>query len=64
MIKVVGLDDSLVKQISCKNCASILEYTNKEVDSTTWMDYSVGKSSGKETITCPVCQTKVLIRSW
>jgi hypothetical protein len=37
MVKVVGLDESAVKRITCVKCASILEYTESEVQ---WIKHS------------------------
>lgn len=31
MPKIVGRDDSAVKRVTCRKCASILEYTESEV---------------------------------
>ena len=63
MVKIVGKDESAVKRITCKGCASILEYTLCEVKELTWTDYG-GGPSGREWVDCPNCGHKVTIRSW
>lgn len=63
MVKVIGLDQSEVKRITCKNCASILEYTQNEVLITSGTDYG-GGSCGSHFLNCPTCSKKVIIKSW
>ena len=63
MAKVIGKDQSAVKRVTCKNCASILEYTNCEVQEYHGRDYS-GGPDGQEWIVCPECSKKVILRSW
>lgn len=63
MAQVVGKDTSFVKRITCKKCASILEYTLSEVKTVNGHDYS-GGPDGKEYIQCPSCNKEVIIRSW
>ena len=63
MAKVVGRDESVVKRVTCRNCASILEYTKNEVRSYHGTDYS-GGSDGQEWVDCPNCGGRAVIRSW
>lgn len=63
MVKVVGKDESAVKHITCKSCASILEYTLTEVKSYHGTDYG-GGSDGAEWVYCPNCGHEAIIRSW
>lgn len=63
MVQVVGKDASLVKRITCKNCASMLVYTLSEVKTINGRDYS-GGPDGREYIKCPSCNKQVIIRSW
>lgn len=63
MVQVVGKDQSAVKRVTCKSCASILEYTPSEVKKETGRDYS-GGSDGREWINCPSCGHEVILRSW
>ena len=63
MVKVVGRDESVVKRITCRGCASILEYTQNEVKSYHGRDIS-GGADGREWVNCPCCGGEVIIRSW
>ena len=63
MVNIIGKSPELMKKITCKNCASILEYTKSEVKIRNGQDYS-GGSDGMEYIKCPQCNKKVIIRSW
>lgn len=63
MVKVVGKDEKAVKRITCKSCASILEYTLNEVKSRHGTDYG-GGPDGCEWVDCPSCGNKAIIRSW
>ncbi len=63
MVKVVGRDEQAVKRITCKSCASILEYTLNEVKKYSSTDWS-GGPDGHEWIDCPTCGNEVIIRSW
>lgn len=63
MVKVIGRDVSAAKQVTCRKCASILEYTLSEVKEYHGRDYS-GGSDGQEWIDCPKCKSKVNLRSW
>lgn len=63
MVKVVGRDESAVKRITCRDCASVLEYTKKEVRSYHGTDYG-GGPDGQEWVDCPNCGGRAVIRSW
>jgi len=63
MIKVIGNDPDVVKRCTCKNCATILEYTQSDVDTHHGKDYS-GGSDGYEYILCPVCWKEVILKAW
>lgn len=58
MVKVVGRDERKVKRVTCKSCASILEYTESEVRSSVQYDYGGGSDTYRY-ITCPSCGSKV-----
>jgi len=47
-----------MKQCSCRNCASVLKYTEDEVKSQVVYDYS-GGSDVEKTIKCPACGYKI-----
>ena len=63
MVMVVGKDPAAVKRVTCRGCASILEYTTSEVQEYHGTDYS-GGSDGMEWVVCPNCGGKAVIRSW
>jgi hypothetical protein len=63
MVTVVGRDDSAVKRITCRGCASVLEYKRSEVKRRDGTDYS-GGADGAEWVDCPNCGDKAVIRSW
>lgn len=58
MVKVVGKDEKAVKRITCKNCASILEFTKSETRRVKYGDYS-GDSWYENIINCPVCNEEI-----
>jgi len=64
MAKVVGRDEGAVKHITCRECASRLEYTPGEVR-TLWSgkDYS-GGSDGAKGFDCPNCGKQVITERW
>lgn len=62
MIKVIGKDPSSVKMATCKNCASILEYTEGDTEKIKHSfdytgDYEISKG-----IRCPACGQPVLVK--
>lgn len=63
MVKVVGRDETAVKRVTCRSCASILEYNLSEVKEYHGTDYS-GGADGQEWVVCPNCSHKAIIRSW
>jgi len=63
MVKIVGKDESFVKRVTCRSCASILEYTLNEVREYHGTDYT-GGADGQEWVDCPNCGRKAIIRSW
>lgn len=54
MAKVVGRDEKAVKRSTCKNCASIIEYTPSEVITYHGGDYS-GDTYDCYKLMCPNC---------
>ncbi len=63
MAKVVGKDEKALKRITCKHCAAILEYEQREVKESHGTDYG-GGPDGMEWVDCPNCGDKAVIRSW
>lgn len=64
MPTVVGTDDSAKKRITCRSCASIVEYVPKDVE-TLWQgtDYS-GGPDGAKGFKCPHCGRNVIVERW
>ncbi len=63
MIKILGQDSSINKEITCKNCATRLQYN--PVDER--HDYSTDYTGCKDTysyLTCLCCGQKVITRNW
>lgn len=59
MVKVVGKDDTAVKRITCRSCASILEYTQSEVKSIRHSCDYLGDCEHDDGIKCPQCNSNV-----
>jgi len=64
MAKVVGRDENAVKRVTCRNCASIVEYTQGEVRNL-WSgtDYG-GGPDGADGFPCPNCGKDVIVKRW
>lgn len=58
MPKIIGYDQSLMKQCTCKSCRAILEYSPDEVTRRTHIDIS-GSSEFYYTIDCANCEFRV-----
>lgn len=54
VVKVVGKDEAAVKKTTCKNCASILEYTLADTEVHVHRDYGGGSDSYRW-LKCPAC---------
>jgi RNase P subunit RPR2 len=59
-IKIVGEDEQTKKQVTCKNCAAILEYTKADTKTRSHTDIS-GTSDEVRQLTCPRCQAVVYV---
>lgn len=59
MVNVVGKDDLLYKRITCRKCASILQYLPIDLKSRTSKDYG-GGTDYVEFIVCPTCANEVV----
>lgn len=63
-VKVIGRDEKHVKHRTCGNCASILEYTEKDVRNL-WRGTDIGGGSdGADGFECPNCGAMVHVRRW
>lgn len=63
MVRVVGKDESAVKRVTCRHCASIVEYEAREVKDVHGTDCG-GGPDGQEWVDCPNCGGRAVIRSW
>lgn len=62
MVKVVGKSDEHVHRVTCRNCSSILEYTNRDVEyHKTNYDYT-GSYDVVRGLFCPSCSKLVEIK--
>lgn len=62
MVKIVGVDQNAVKRITCKSCASILEYTpSEEISIRHSCDY-LGDCEHDWGFHCPNCGANVFTR--
>ena len=64
MAIVVGIDDSAKKRITCRECASIVEYTLGEVMPLRRGRDISGCADGADGFKCPKCNADIIIRSW
>ena len=64
MLKIVGVDESVYKRITCYNCASIVQYTESDISvKVCGKDYS-GGSDGHEGFNCPSCGSLIKTKVW
>ena len=54
MATVIGTDLSALKRVTCRNCASIVEYTPADTKLVKVTDYT-GSSDMECHLTCPKC---------
>jgi len=64
MPEIIGKDQSVYKQLTCRHCGSINKYLPIEIR-TLWSskDYS-GGSDGAEGFNCADCGKEVITRVW
>lgn len=60
MVQIVGKAKEAVKRVTCRNCASILEYTMSETRKHTYRDIS-GCGELDYLITCPGCGKEIKV---
>ena len=67
MITIKVIKDGRMKQVTCSNCNSVLEYTDSD-KTQTYYKSEVGKygiyytyNEWKNIITCPVCGKDVIV---
>jgi hypothetical protein len=59
-IEVIGKDESAKKKTTCRNCASVLVYTDADTQRETRTDYTGGSDIYKMLI-CPECKNKIYL---
>lgn len=55
MVKVVGRDQRATRRVTCRKCASILEYTQNDVIKTKINHDYLGDSDTVSAVQCPTC---------
>ena len=63
MIEIIGKDTTILKRVTCKNCTSVLQYSNVDVKK----DYSTDYTGGRDYysyVQCPCCGNKVVTRGY
>ena len=60
MVKVIGKNSAMIKETTCSQCASKLEYTNSEAKTRSRTDYT-GDTSSWQYIECPECKHEVIV---
>lgn len=61
MTRVIGKDVREVHQVTCRNCASIVEYTKDELERRVHIDYTGGKDY-HHGLECPQCSNFITVR--
>ena len=64
MVKVVGQDKSAIKRITCRSCASVLEYTLSEVKSIKHSYDYLGDYEVSFGFKCPKCNENVFVKKY
>jgi DNA-directed RNA polymerase subunit RPC12/RpoP len=49
------------KTVECKNCGAVLEYSQGDILTTSFMDDAWGFYSECDSITCPDCKEKIIL---
>jgi RNase P subunit RPR2 len=57
-IEIVGKDEGAKKKTTCKNCASVLVYTDADTKREVHIDY-IGDSSAHRILVCPECKERI-----
>lgn len=61
MAKVVGKDTAMLKRCTCKKCASIIDYEERELTEHSGKDYS-GTGYTQYWLKCPECGYDIVVR--
>lgn len=60
-VQVIGKAESVLREVTCKHCTSILKYAPVDVKSFISTDYTGGRDRVSY-IVCPSCAEKVYVR--
>lgn len=60
MIEIIGTDEAKKRKITCKECCSILSYTNFDTVVEVRTDYTGGKDRYR-VLCCPKCNNKMTV---
>lgn len=60
MAIVVGKDESMYKRVTCRNCASIVQYAPNDVKPRITTDYTGSKDMHHEVV-CPCCLVAIVV---
>jgi len=61
LIKVLGKSPDFVKQQTCRNCSSVLEYTQADTNKDSTTDYT-GCTDSYKYVICPCCGVRVIVK--
>ncbi len=61
MIEVIGKDASVQRQVTCRECSSILRYVNTDTNVREYRDYTGDLDRVRE-LKCPVCSNVISVR--
>ncbi len=61
MIEVIGKDTSVQRQVTCRECASILKFANADTYVREYRDYTGDLDRVRE-LKCPVCSNVIGVR--
>lgn len=60
-VNIVGKDQTVVKRVTCRNCASLLEYTQSDTRKIKHSCDYLGDCEIDDGITCPNCGKDVIL---
>jgi hypothetical protein len=64
MATIVGKDPGAVRRVTCKSCASIIEYTLSETREERVNHDYLGDSDIARVINCPGCGHMIQVKRW
>jgi len=63
MVSIIGKDESVARDATCKNCGSILRYLKHDVQEGKSYDYG-GGCDIVHWINCPGCGSEISVGRW